>query len=78
MTYIARFCIAIIFSLALQITTAWSSEVNPYNYDYVVNNIFWNTLHESGGWTLYCGYRFDQEGRSHEGRAIGIEHIYMR
>ena len=53
-----------------------SAEPDVYDYDYIDGNVFWNQLYEGGGWTLYCGFRFDMEGRSHEGYAIGIDQVY--
>lgn len=45
-------------------------------YDYISREVFWKQLYAEGGWTLYCGYRFDLEGRSQEGYAIGIDQMY--
>ena len=50
--------------------------LDVHNYDDVARVIFWNQLYEGGGWTLYCGLRFDMEGRSPEGYAIAIDQIY--
>jgi deoxyribonuclease-1 len=46
------------------------------DYNHVATNIFWNRLYEGGGWTLYCGYRFDRAGHSPDGFNIGIDHVY--
>jgi deoxyribonuclease I len=53
-----------------------SSPVFPEDYDHVATDVFWNQLYEGGGYTLYCGYRFDQEGNSPAGYHIGIDHVY--
>lgn len=36
--------------------------------------MFWRWLYP-GGWTLYCGIRFDQ-GRTEDGSVVEIDHIY--
>lgn len=46
------------------------------NYDEVVLNTFWNDLYGNGGWSLYCGYRFDPARSLTEGRLFVIEQIY--
>jgi deoxyribonuclease-1 len=46
------------------------------NYDYVVQELFWKQLYLEGGWTLYCGYRFDPSGRSPDNYGISIDHVY--
>jgi len=33
--------------------------------------IFWQKLYPNGGWTLYCGERFERRGRE-----LNVEHIY--
>lgn len=46
------------------------------NYDEVVLNTFWNDLYSNGGWSIYCGYRFDSSTTLTEGRLFVIEQIY--
>ena len=46
------------------------------DYNHIATDIFWNQLYQGGGWSLYCGYRFDQEGNSPDGYHIGIDHVY--
>jgi deoxyribonuclease I len=46
------------------------------NYDEVAVNTFWNELYANGGWSLYCGYRFDAAVESTENRLFVIEQIY--
>ncbi|MCS3903080.1 deoxyribonuclease-1 [Methylohalomonas lacus] len=36
---------------------------------------FWETLYPGGGWTLYCGLRFEAEGNG-DGVMATIDHIY--
>ena len=52
-----------------------AQDANP-DYDQVAAQIFWQELYGTGGWTLYCGYRFDKDRKTKSGRLIGIEHIY--
>ena len=46
------------------------------NYDEVAANTFWNELYANGGWSLYCGYRFDQANGLTNGRLFVIEQVY--
>lgn len=46
------------------------------NYDEVAVNTFWNDLYANGGWSLYCGYRFDNAVELTNGRLFVIEQIY--
>lgn len=46
------------------------------NYDEVAVNTFWNELYANGGWSLYCGYRFEHAVELTQGRQFVIEHIY--
>ncbi len=68
--------IKFILALLLCSGTAIAAEPEMNNYDYVAREAFWKQLYDEGGWTLYCGYRFDLEGRSGEGYAVGIDQIY--
>jgi deoxyribonuclease-1 len=68
-----RKCILILL-LGCGVASAVEPEMS--DYDYIASQVFWNRLYDEGGWTLYCGYRFDLEGRSEEGYAIGIDQIY--
>ena len=52
----------------------WELPADDYNH--VATDIFWNRLYAGGGWSLYCGYRFDQAGNSPAGYSIGIDHVY--
>lgn len=37
--------------------------------------LFWDSLYPAGGWTLYCGLRFEAHGNS-DGVMATIDHIY--
>ena len=62
--------------LAAGLLAAAASAAQAEDYNHVAQDMFWRQLYEGGGWTLYCGFRFDGEGNSPEGYAIGIDHIY--
>jgi deoxyribonuclease I len=54
-----------------------SAETLPIeSYDEIAVNTFWNELYTNGGWSLYCGYRFDHAAKLTEGRLFVIEQIY--
>lgn len=53
-----------------------SADQDAFNYDHVSSELFWNGLYPSGGWTLYCGYRFGANRKSNDGKAVVIDHIY--
>ena len=46
------------------------------NFDEVAANTFWNELYASGGWSLYCGFRFNNAVEPTEGKVFVIEQIY--
>ena len=53
------------------------SETLPIeDYDEISENIFWNDLYPGGGWSLYCGYRFENSLGVNEEHLFVIEHIY--
>jgi len=64
-----------VFSIICLAPVAYA-EKDPHDYNYVAQDLFWNQLYEGGSWTLYCGYRFEQDRKSPEGYTIGIDHIY--
>ena len=70
MSYISVFYLFI----ALNNATAEMPVVD--NFDEVSVNTFWNELYPNGGWSLYCGYRFDRASELTEGSQFVIEHIY--
>ncbi len=45
-------------------------------YDEIVTRVFWRELYSGGGWSLYCGFRFDGQGQTEGGGHVRIEHIY--
>ena len=45
-------------------------------YDRIANSTFWKKLYPGGGWSLYCGYKFNNARKTKTGRRIDIEHIY--
>lgn len=47
-----------------------------YNYDHIASQVFWNELYPYGGWTLYCGYRFEHDRKTRDSKSVTIEHIY--
>lgn len=46
------------------------------DYDRVAAQVFWDELFPFGGWTLYCGYRFEHDRKTKDGKPVAIEHIY--
>ena len=46
------------------------------DFDQVSTNTFWGKIYPGGGWSLYCGYKFNIAKKTSEGLLIGIEHIY--
>ncbi len=67
-----------IFSLffLMSFQQSYAENLPVENYDEVVLNTFWNDLYGNGGWSLYCGYRFDPAKSLTEGRLFVIEQIY--
>ncbi|MDX1518472.1 MAG: endonuclease [Gammaproteobacteria bacterium] len=53
-----------------------SVQAEKYTYDEIANRIFWRDLYSQGGWSLYCGFRFDGNGRTGSGGHVRIDHIY--
>ncbi len=52
------------------------AESPAHDYDHVANHYFWGDLYSQGGWSFYCGYRFDGERRTDGGKYMDIDHIY--
>lgn len=75
-----KFCLTICFFLACPllfagaITPLPTAEDDP-NQD-VFTHLFWRKLYAQGGWSLYCGYRFDGNGNTEGSGKVLIEHIY--
>ncbi len=68
--------IIIILFLASSLNTSHAESLPVESYDEVAANTFWNDLYDQGGWSLYCGYRFDPAAELTEGRLFVIEQIY--
>ena len=69
---ISRF---LLFILLLNVGSSLAdNDVN--DFDVVANNLFWTNLYKFGGWTLHCGYRFEEDQKTTNGRPVRIEHIY--
>ena len=47
-----------------------------HNYDHIAAQVFWDELYPYGGWTLYCGYRFEHDRKTMDSKSVTIEHIY--
>lgn len=67
--------ISILF-LVSALNNSYAETLPVESYDEVVVNTFWNELYHQGGWSLYCGYRFDPAAELTEGRLFVIEQIY--
>ena len=68
----------VIFFLFIILISSISYAEDPpiENYDEISENIFWNDLYPGGGWSLYCGYRFENSLGINEDYLFVIEHIY--
>jgi len=62
--------------LQCAMNSSFAESLPVENYDEVVANTFWNDLYGLGGWSLYCGYRFDPAADLTEDRLFVIEQIY--
>ncbi len=71
-----RFICRFFFLVFAGIMPVLSAAEDLYDYDRVARDLFWSRLYNGGGWTLYCGFRFEPGGKSPDGYAIGIDHIY--
>lgn len=60
-------------SILLAPYTSLSANDKLADFD-AARDMFWRWLYP-GGWTLYCGIRFDQ-GRTEDGGVVEIDHIY--
>jgi len=57
-------------------STSFAETLPVESYDEVAVNTFWNELYANGGWSLYCGFRFDPSVALTEDRLFVIEQIY--
>lgn len=62
--------------LPLAVQGAPAASRPDFNYDELVTQVFWHALYPGGGWTLYCGYHFNAQRRTPDGKAVGVGHIY--
>lgn len=53
-----------------------AADSKKFNYDYIASHTFWDALYPYGGWTLYCGYRFEHDRKTKDSKYVSIEHIY--
>ena len=68
--------IALFLSLFTVSSINFAETLPVENYDEVVMNTFWNELYSNGGWSLYCGHRFDPAAALTDDRLFVIEQIY--
>ena len=74
MKHISRLIFFLSISLVFNISYSEVPSIN--NYDEISENIFWNDLYPGGGWSLYCGYHFENSLGVNEDYLFVIEHIY--
>ena len=76
--YVMKHVSQVIFFLFLSLffNIGYTEEPPIENYDEISENIFWNDLYPGGGWSLYCGYRFENSFGVNEDYLFVIEHIY--
>ena len=55
---------------------AGEKQLDVFNYDDLMEKIFWDELYPTGGWTLYCGYHFNHDRKTDHGKPVVIDHIY--
>lgn len=65
-----------LFLLSVLLLFAVHADPSVQNYDYIAKNLFWKELYTYGGWTLYCGYRFQNNKETVKHRPVEILHIY--
>ena len=62
--------------ITVSLNFSYSETLPIEDYDEISENIFWNDLYPGGGWSLYCGYRFENVLAANEEHLFVIEHIY--
>jgi deoxyribonuclease I len=70
-----KYRFVLLFSLWLGYSLCAQADMSA-DYDDIAVDTFWSKLYRGGGWTLYCGYKFDAGQKTSNGINIGIEHIY--
>jgi deoxyribonuclease-1 len=53
-----------------------NAETDVNDFDEIARTVFWENLYKFGGWTLQCGYRFESDQKTVNGRNVRIDHIY--
>ncbi len=67
----------ILFLYLFSVSHTINAETLPVeSFDEIAVNTFWNELYANGGWSLYCGFRFDSSVALTEDRLFVIEQIY--
>lgn len=56
--------------------TTYAETLPVESFDEIAVNTFWNELYANGGWSLYCGFRFNPSAALTEDRLFVIEQIY--
>ena len=68
---------AAVFALSLcAVLPSRAADPAYLDYDQLNAGLYWRSLYPDGGWTLYCGHRFDAQRRTPDGRAVDIDHLY--
>lgn len=68
--------LAALFFLASSLMGPVALAEEPVGYDDIATVTFWKKLYPGGGWSLYCGYKFNGLRKTSSGRTIDIEHIF--
>lgn len=66
----------IIFIYFILLINPAIADSNNTDYDDIASHVFWDELYTYGGWTLYCGYRFERDRKIKQSKSVTIEHIY--
>ena len=61
-------------SITVFLNLSYSEPLPIEDYDEISENIFWNDLYPGGGWSLYCGYRFENSFGVNEASKDKIVH----
>lgn len=54
----------------------WPQGVVSEDFDTIAESLFWDELHPYGGWTLFCGDRFDHDRKTTDRRTVILMHLY--
>lgn len=69
-------CLLLVISYFILACTPVYGDAPVPDFDRIVSQIFWSELYPFGGWTLYCGYRFEHDRKIKGAKSVTIEHIY--